>query len=124
MSNEYLEQLKHLSAEERVDNIGQIATVLALKEMTDVLERVVNTQEKQGNKLDSISDTLHTIDKRVTRVEDTEIKTKVEKDSSRLDALEKDIWGWKVRVWTIISATVVLWAVLGDTVQNWIGLVQ
>jgi len=120
-----IDRLRALTKDEASPtNLAHMATIIAIKELSDILERVVIRQDKMEEKVDDI----HT---RVIRIEENAKSPlsnlnaqKIEVNTKRIDAVEKDLAAWKTRALTIMALGTIAWAVLGDTLQNWIGLIH
>jgi hypothetical protein len=114
--NDFIEQLKQLTTAEKIggDGFGSMALVIAMKEVTDALERVANRQDKSEEKIDDI----HT---RVVRMESTASSQLAKENRRRLEVLEKELSNWKTRIVTTGVILTAAWAVFGDTVHNLIG---
>lgn len=123
MPKPHINQLKDLMDDTSPENVGQLATVIALREVTSALERVVERQDRSEVKLNEISEVLHNMDKRVTKVEDADSLPTVRKNTDRIEKLEKDLSTWQTRIYTVATVATIFWVVLGGTVENFLARV-
>ena len=94
------------------DQATQMAIVSAIRGVADVLERVVSRQDKQDGKLEEISQTNHSIDKRLSLIENNKLDSEVYELKKRVGELEvarsKQVGGveliaWLSKNWAILA---------------------
>lgn len=109
----------------------------ALKANTEAMGRLAERGDKQDGKLDGIVGTLHSIDKRLTVIENNSIERDVKKCREDLDAIDKrlaaleaienqrkgamGLWDWFRKSWPAIVGLIAIVAVILNTNGKWGG---
>lgn len=73
------------------DKIAYIAQIHALRAMSDVLERIANRQDKADGHLTEMVGALHSMDKRLDRIENNSLERDVTSNRIRIDDLDNRV---------------------------------
>lgn len=100
-------------------DVSNLSLIHALRATSDQMKRVADQQDRMSGKMDSVSNVVHDIDKRLAVIEGNSLSSAVKDHDERLAALEAaeqrrqgavGLWDFVLKSWPAVLGFVVLLA--------------
>lgn len=105
-------------------DVSNLSLIHALRATSDQMKRVADQQDRMSGKMDSVSNVVHDIDKRLAVIEGNSLQTTVKEHDERLAALEAaeqrrvgaiGLWDFVLKSWPAVLGFLILLAALVAT---------